>query len=252
VVTSPSHVGLVEDIDAAIASLGEKLDPGARHRLEQLGDKLKELALRRVISSNHTVMELVVAAHLLSRGYEVEVEHELAPSLVCDVYGIRDGRSLIVEVETGFVPPENSLDPVAYRMARELSKVARYSRYADEFAVAVPPFHILQLPYIMFLPPEERVRWGISHFKNLIDSYYSKPPVKFDELLEAKLHYVYIVLVDKLQLIELTAREYYISFLERPAAILSQAGWPFISPPLVERAAAIAADPPEEVETEHR
>ncbi|RLF05241.1 MAG: hypothetical protein DRK00_04925 [Thermoprotei archaeon] len=244
-------MGLIEDIDAAISSLEERLNPDTRRKLKRLGDRLKELALRRVISSNHTVMELVVAAYLLSRGYEVEVEHALSPSLVCDVYGVKDGRSLIVEVETGFVPPENSLDPVAYRMARELSKVARYSRYADEFAVAVPPFHILQLPYIMFLPPEERVRWGISHFKRLIDSYYSKPPVRFDELLEAKLHYVYIVLVDKLQLIELTAREYYISFLEKPAAILSQAGWPFISPPLIEQAAAVSADPPEEVETEH-
>ncbi len=227
-------MGLSEDIDAVVSRLAEGLEGGARVRLEQLGSRLKELALRKVVSSNHTVMELVVASHLLSKGYEVDVEHVLAPDLVCDVYASLNGESLIVEVETGFVPPENSTDPVAYRLARELSKVARYSRYSDYFAMAVPPFHILQLPYIIFLPPEERARWGIEYFKRLVDAYYRKPPVKLEELLEAKLHYVYVVLVDTLKLIELTAREYFVTFIERPAALLWRAGWPLSELPVNE------------------
>ncbi|RLE71244.1 MAG: hypothetical protein DRJ43_00100 [Thermoprotei archaeon] len=227
-----THVGLIEDIDKVLESLKCRVDPPASSRLEQLSSRLKELALRRVISSNHTVIELIVAAHLLSKGFDVEVEYVLAPSLVCDVYGVKDGRSIIVEVETGFVPPENSLDPVAYRMARELSKVARYSKYADEFAMAVPPFHILQLPYLIFLPPEERVKWGLDRLKSLIDTYYSKPPVTFDELLKARLHYVYVVIVDRLELVELTAREYYVSFIERAVVALSkmEGEWPLIRP----------------------
>lgn len=225
------RVGLVEDIDAVVKRLGEGLEAPAREKLEQLGSRLKELAIRKVISSNHTVMELVVASYLLSKGYEVYVEHVLAPDLVCDIYASLNGESLIVEVETGFVPPENSTDPVAYRLARELSKVARYSRYSDYFAMAIPPFHILQLPYIVFLPPEERARWGIEYFKRLVDVYYTKPPVKLEELLLAKLHYIYIVLVDALKLIELTAREYFVTFIERPAILLWRAGWPLSAPP---------------------
>ena len=224
-------MGLSEDIDAVVSRLAEGLEGGARVRLEQLGSRLKELALRKVVSSNHTVMELVVASHLLSKGYEVDVEHVLAPDLVCDVYASLNGESLIVEVETGFVPPENSTDPVAYRLARELSKVARYSRYSDYFAMAIPPFHILQLPYIVFLPPEQRAEWGIEYFKRLVDIYYTKPPVKLEELLTARLHYVYIVLVDALKLVELTAREYFITFIERPAILLWRAGWPLSAPP---------------------
>lgn len=224
-------MGLIEDVDSVVERLGERLEGSARERLEQLGSRLKELALRRVISSNHTVMELIVAAHLLSKGYEVEVEYVLAPDLVCDVYATLNGESMIVEVETGFVPPENSVDPMAYRLARELSKVARYSKYADYFAMAIPPFHILQLPYIVFLPPEERLNWGIEYFKSLIDAYYRRPPVELEELLTAKLHYVYVVLVDALKLVELTAREYFVTFVERPAILLWRAGWPLNAPP---------------------
>jgi len=235
------HVSLSEDIDAVVERLGKELDARARARLEQLGSRLKELALRRVVSSNHTVMELIVASHLLSKGYEVDVEHVLAPDLVCDVYASLNSESLIVEVETGFVPPENSTDPVAYRLARELSKVARYSMYADYFAMAVPPFHVLQLPYIIFLPPEERARWGIEYFKRLVDAYYKKPPVKLEELLKAKLHYVYVVLVDTLKLIELTAREYFVTFIERPAALLWRAGWPLSELPVNESCAEPAS-----------
>ena len=225
-------MGLLEDVDLVIEGLKEKLPPPADGTLEQLGAKLKELALRRVVSSNHTVMELVVAAHLLSKGYSIDVEHVLAPNLVCDIYAVREGRSLIVEVETGFVPPENSKDPLSYRFARELSKVARYSQYSDYFALAIPPFHILQLPVAVFLPPEERQRWGIDYFKELIDAYYTKPPVKLEELLSARLHYVYIVLVDTLEVVELTAREYFVTFIERPAILLAKAKWPLGWTPL--------------------
>jgi len=228
-----SLVGLAEDIDSVIERLKDRLNHPVKETLDNLGSRLKELALRRLVSSNHTAMELVVAAHLLSKGYSVEIEHVLAPNLVCDIYAVLDGKSLIVEVETGFVPPENSIDPVAYRFARELSKVARYSRYADFFAMAVPPFHILQLPFIVFMPPEERKRWGVEYFKRLLDLYYSKPPVKLEELLDAKLHYVYVVLVDTLELIELTAREYFVTFIERPAMLLAKSRWPLGDIPLV-------------------
>jgi len=219
-------VGLAEDIDLVVERLESKLDPDSAASLRWLGSKLKNLALRRAISSNHTVMELVVAAYLLSKGYSVDAEREVAPGLVCDLYATKDDKTLVVEVETGFVPPENSKDPIAYRFARELSKVARYSKHADIFAMAVPPFHILQLPPLIFLPSAERRLWNLEAFKRILDAYYARPPLELDDLLSAKLHYVYVVLVDTLELIELTAREYFLTFVERPSILMARNGWP--------------------------
>jgi len=227
-------VGLPEDVEHVIEELSRRLDADKAGRLRRLGGRLLELALRRVVSSNHTVIELIVAAHLLSEGYDVEVEHVLAPNLVCDIYAFKDGKSMIVEVETGFVPPENSVDPLAFRMARELSKVARYSGYSDYFAMATPPFHILQLPYLIFMPPREREGLGLLRLKRVIDEYYRKPPVSYEELLGARLHYVYVVLVDMFEAVRLTAREYYVYFVERPAQAISRVGgdglWSALSP----------------------
>ncbi|MCF3653937.1 MAG: hypothetical protein L2C94_007280 [Aigarchaeota archaeon] len=66
----------------------------------------------------------------------------------------RDGKSLIIEVETGFTSPENALDPQAYLTARAISKIARYSPHADRFSLATPAHNILQIPRTLLKPAE--------------------------------------------------------------------------------------------------
>ncbi|RLE63970.1 MAG: hypothetical protein DRJ38_06360 [Thermoprotei archaeon] len=199
-------------------------------KLEKVAWKLTNMYEKGLVKSNHSVMELVLACHLIKKGYNVDVEYDFGGGLICDIYAERDGESLAVEVETGFVPPENSKDPVAYRAAREISKVVRYSRHVDFFALATPPYHILQLPDIFFLPPGKRGYWGLKAIKNFLDKYYKRPPIEVDELIAAKLNYVYVVVVDELLVLEYKAGEYYMEYLEKPRRELGRyfKGEPFL------------------------
>jgi hypothetical protein len=80
-----------------------------------------------LVKINHSVMEILCAAKLLWDGYNVDVEHVLSDSLVCDVMGEKNGQTTMVEIETGYIPPEHALDPSTYTFARIISKIARYS-----------------------------------------------------------------------------------------------------------------------------
>ena len=113
----------VRDIEDAFLRLSQDLPPDLRVELEALKDKLVKLKAEGKVKINHSVMELVCAKELLAMGYSVDVEHEIG-GLVCDVYAELDGRGLVVEIETGFVPPEHALDPMRYCKARIASKIA--------------------------------------------------------------------------------------------------------------------------------
>ncbi len=164
---------------------------------------------RRAVKSNHSVMEIVCAWHLIRQGYKVQVEVDLENDLICDLYAIKDGDSLIVEIETGFVPPENAFDPLTYRLARILGKVARYCSYTDFFALATPPYHILQIPEFLVLDKEERsLRDGL-RLKKIIDKYYKNPPVDLWDVMQSKVDFIYIVDVDQRQVYEFLPIEYF-------------------------------------------
>lgn len=205
---------LVQEIDRIASLISRGLRGRSLDEFEKAAMRLRSLAEQRLVKSNHTIMELIVAAHLAAKGYRLEVEYSLDENLVCDIFAVKDNNTLIVEVETGFVPPENSLDPVLYRAIREISKVSRYSRYSDYFGMATPPYHLLQLPVMLFFPPSMRSKRSIYMLKRILDNYYTRPPVGVEDILKAKLNYVYIAIVDELAVIEYTAKEYYRIFLE--------------------------------------
>ncbi len=48
--------------------------------------------------------------------------------LVCDIFAKKGGNTLI-EIETGFTPPEHAMDTIDYFSARIMSKIARYSQH---------------------------------------------------------------------------------------------------------------------------
>jgi len=201
-------MSLKRDIEVLVERLAERYGDGITPCLVGIGDKLLKLASEGLVKSNHSVMELVVAAFLASKGYEVDVEKELGKGLVCDVYGERDKESIIVEIETGFVPPSNALDPVRYRVAREISKVARYSRHADRFVMATPPYHVVYIPEFLVRKSDKRNESELISAKKLLDEYYRRPPISLEELRRAKVDYVYIVYVDELRVLEYSAKEY--------------------------------------------
>ena len=161
-----------------------------------LKDKLILLYKKNVVKINHSVMEIVCAKYLILGGYYVELEYNL-DGLSCDIYALKGLGSLIVEIETGYVPPEHAVDPITYCKARVTSKIARYSGYAEKFALATPPYYTLWFPPALIKPPRYRTPAEIREIKALCDLYYSNPPVGVEEIRNARLHAIYIVDVDR-------------------------------------------------------
>jgi hypothetical protein len=164
-------------------------------------------------------MELVCAKHLIRYGYSVDVEKQLTEILVCDVYAEKGEGIAIVEIETGFIPPEHALDPLAYYAARIASKIARYSKYANEFVLATTPVSVLPIPALFKRPPRDRRPSEVRQIKQLCDRYYMNPPVTEDELLNARVHMIYIINTDAGKVAEMDVD----SYLERFDGLLSPA-----------------------------
>ena len=199
------------DLDLLLTRLSARVNPQIMKGLESIHDRLNLLADRREVKINHSVMELICASHLISKGYWVEVEREIGGGMVCDLYGRMgqgEGRDIVTEVETGFVPPEESLDPTSYRRTRIASKIARYSLFSDLFALATPNYHTLQIPEVLIYPPKNRDGEELSTLAEECAGHYKNPPISLMELLSCHLDAVYIIWVDECRVVEMTPAEY--------------------------------------------
>ena len=185
------------DLEELVARLSEGLTPEIKTELDFLMEKLVWLHEQGRVKINHSVMELICAKELLLMGYSVDVEHEIG-GLVCDVYAEVDGHSLVVEIETGFVPPEHALDPLTYCRARIASKIARYGCLANRFALAIPPHYIAIIPQAFLKEGRERGEEEVRRIKILCDYYYHNPPVSEEEIVKARLDWIMVIDVDAL------------------------------------------------------
>lgn len=167
-----------------------------RSKVFGVADILVGLYKKNLVKINHSALELVCSRGLIKEGYEVKVEQRLDRALVCDVVGARGDGELIVEIETGFIPPEAALEPSTYARARIASKIARYSRYAGEFALGTTPSYVLDLPEFFVKPPRDRTREEAAEVKALTDVTYNKPAISIEELMQARLHVVFLIDVD--------------------------------------------------------
>jgi hypothetical protein len=195
------------DLNLLFERLSEGLDEGAKGKLMVLRNKLIRLHMRNVVKINHSVMELICAKHLILSGYDVDVER-LLDGISCDVYASKGLGTLIVEVETGYIPPEHALDPLTYCRARIASKITRYSGFATKFGLATPPHYVMQIPRALIKPPRYRSSEEIWEIKELCDLYYKSPPVSVDEIRNARLHMVLIVDVDRARIQEIDPEDY--------------------------------------------
>lgn len=184
------------DLDILLTRLNKNTDKETKKKLNKLKDRLIRLNEENVVKINHSVMELVCAKHLFLKGYEVDVERPLEGGLTCDLYGVKGFGSLIVEVETGFVPPNHALNPATYCKARIASKITRYGNHSEKFALGVPPYYILQIPLALTRPPRGRKSEELREIKSRCDLYYKNPPVSLDEIRNARLHTIYVIDVD--------------------------------------------------------
>jgi len=184
------------DLEILIDRLTYNASPIVDQKLIHLKDWLIKLQRQNIVKINHSVMELVCAKYLLEKDYEIQIEYLLNDLLTCDLYGVKGLGDLIVEIETGFIPPENALCPLVYTTARLASKIIRYSSFAGKFTLGVPPHYILPLPSTLAKPPRSRSDQEINQIKALVDAYYQKPPISVDEIKNARIQEIYIIDVD--------------------------------------------------------
>jgi len=196
------------DLITLISELTSDVDKEAQNKLDVLKDWLLKLHKENVVKINHSVMELVCAKYLILKDYEVQVEYRLSDLLTCDLFAVKGLGNLIVEIETGFIPPENALAPLTYTSARLASKIIRYSSFAGKFALGVPPHYTLPFPRALAKPPRIRTDKEITQIKNLCDAYYQKPPVTLEEIRNARIQEIYIVDVDRLKVQEIDPETY--------------------------------------------
>jgi len=177
--------------------LSKNLKENDMPKLNYVRQQLIEMYQKNLVKINHSILELICASNLISRGYAVEVEKDVSDILVCDIYAKKGGGNTIIEIETGFTPPEHAMDTVDYYAARIMSKIARYSQHCSKFSLATPVIGILPISKIFLLPPNARKKEDVNKAKDLCDRYYKNPPIEYDDILNAHLHSIYLINMDK-------------------------------------------------------
>ncbi|MEM1514757.1 MAG: hypothetical protein QXH24_01700 [Candidatus Bathyarchaeia archaeon] len=203
-----------EDLNTIVNRLCSGENKTVCQQILRLKDKLINLYRKNAVKINHSIMEIVCAKYLILSGYNVvELEHALN-GITCDIYALKGLSSLIIEIETGYVPPEHAIDPITYCKARVTSKIARYSGFAEKFALATPPYYALWFHPALIKPPKYRTSSEIKEIKALCDLYYSNPPVSVEEIRNARLHAIYIINVDRCSVKETDPNNYIENILQ--------------------------------------
>ena len=186
-----------DDVYSITELLSEHLSPELIPKLNFVRQNLIEYYKKNLVKINHSVLELICAAELISHGFSVDVEKSISDVLVCDLFGKKGDGTSIIEIETGFTPPEHALDTVDYYAARIVSKIARYSKHCGKFSLATPVVNILPISEIFLLPPNTRKPVDIEKLKKLCDRFYKNPQIKLDDIQNAHIHSVYLINTDK-------------------------------------------------------
>ena len=186
-----------DDVYAMSELLAERLDRNDIPRMNFVSQRLIDMYKENLVKINHSVLELICASELISHGYFVDVEKPVSKLLRCDLFGTKDDGSCIVEIETGFTPPEHALDTVDYYAARIVSKIARYSQYCGKFSLATPVVNVLPISELFLLPPHARRKEDVKKLKTLCDRFYRNPKIKFDDILNSHIHSIYLINTDK-------------------------------------------------------
>lgn len=197
----------IDDIDTVVKKIEDELSQEEYVKILELRKSLVRMYRERKVKINHSVMELICAKHLIQTGFDVDLEHDLN-GVSTDIYAKKGFGSLIVEVETGFVPPGHALDPLNYLRGRVTSKICRYSGYSNKFILATTPYYIMQIPPSLVNPPRFRSEEEVSYLKTLCDEYYKNPPVSKEEIRNARLHSIMVIDVDNASIREWEVNEY--------------------------------------------
>ena len=191
----------LEKFQNDVYEVKDRLSPGLSEedlpKLNRVCQQLIEMYKKNLVKINHSVLELICAANLIANGYEVEVEKEVSDILVCDLFAKKGDGDTIIEIETGFTPPDHAMDTIDYSTARIMSKIARYSKFCSKFSLATPVMGIIPIPKIFLIPPNARKKDDVKKVQDLCNHYYRNPPINYDDILNARLHSIFLINVDK-------------------------------------------------------
>ncbi len=189
-----------DNFEVVILGILKRLSRGMNEqsnlRLKSLGERLLDLHENAETDLTQSVMELICARELIVSGYMVNVEYSLDSNLTCDVHAVKGEGVLIIKVETGDTPPIHALNPNSFSQAKISSKISRYSPRASKFGLATPNSNILQVPYLFIKPPRDRSEEEVERIRRLCDKLYSKPPLSFDQIKDARLHSIVLIDID--------------------------------------------------------
>ncbi len=185
------------DVYEVTDRLSNRLSQEDLPKLNYVRQQLIDMYQKNLVKINHSVLELICAANLISHGYAVEVEKKISDILVCDLFAKKGDGDTIIEIETGFTPPDHAMDTIDYSTARIMSKIARYSKYSSKFSLATPVMGIIPIPKIFLIPPNARKQEDVKKVQGLCDRYYKNPPISYDDILNARLHSIFLINVDK-------------------------------------------------------
>ncbi|MCH8996160.1 MAG: hypothetical protein QQN54_02585 [Nitrosopumilus sp.] len=186
-----------DDVYEVTKKLSSHLQENDIPKLNYVRQRLIEMYQENLVKINHSVLELICASNLISRGYIVDAEKSVSDILVCDIFAEKGDGTTIIEIETGFTPPDHALDTIDYYTARIISKIARYSQHCSKFSLATPVIGVLPIPKIFLIPPKAREKKDIEKVQYLCNRFYKNPPIRYEEILNAKLHSVYLIHTDK-------------------------------------------------------
>jgi hypothetical protein len=186
-----------DDVYAVAEKLTENKSPDMKSKINFVRERLIELYQKNLVKINHSVLEIICASNLITQGYSVDIEKHLSHILVCDVFATKGDGTFIMEIETGFTPPDHALDTIDYYVARIASKIARYSQFCSKFSLATPVVGILPIPKLFLKPPSKRTKDEVQKIKELCDRFYRNPPIEASDILNARLHSVYLINIDK-------------------------------------------------------
>ena len=175
------------DVYEITERLSSKISKDDIPKLNFVRQRLIEMYQENLVKINHSVLELICTTNLISHGYSVDVEKQVSDILVCDLFARKGDGTTIIEIETGFTPPEHALDTVDYYAARIMSKISRYSQHCSKFSLATPVIGVLPIPKLFLVPPHARKTEDINTFKKHWDRFYKNPPITHADIDSSRL-----------------------------------------------------------------
>lgn len=106
--------------------------------LSRVLDTLDLEVSKGAIARYHALLQFIVALDLYRRGFDVSVEEHIDGGFKADVFAESPQGSIVVEVETGYVPVDKIRFLEEFLEAKVAFKAVAYSVYADLFIIATP------------------------------------------------------------------------------------------------------------------